>query len=287
MKIVRLQSNGEKTRVRRKLTCVKDGNILSSSAFVALPKGGNTYSRRTSHHRFVFCLKGNMRIDSRFYWDEVMSEGQMAFVPGGWNLYLKALEESEVLIFSCASIYFGGDDEFLDYVSEYRGAEIKFLRMEENLSELVRHIASQTATKRFVLSEVCESWRMQLMITLESYYPKGELAAFLCRVFKQKVDFKAMVAATYRDAGRSIGRLAKLCGMSRGSLYNQFKRECGMMPEEWMNERIKEDMLQAAKIHNVTREGLGYVMKMTQRQLSHFIRRHFDCTVQEFIDSNR
>ena len=55
-------------------------------------------------------------------------------------------------------------DELLDYLSENRGyTEIYFLRMEDNLKELVRDIASKNATKRFVLGEICESWRMLLM----------------------------------------------------------------------------------------------------------------------------
>ena len=287
MKVVRVHPDENKMRARRKIEYVRNGQKMCSSIFVALPKGGGTYSRDTSH-RFVFCLKGSVRIDTRFYWDEVMAEGQMAYVPGGWNLYLKALEESEVLIFSCASLYFGGDDELLDYLSENRGdTEIHFLRMEDNLKELVRDIASKTATKRFVLGEICESWRMQLMITLETYYPKEDLAAFLCRASSQKVDFRTMVTNAYGDAGRSVERLAKLCGMSRGTLYNRFKEEFGVMPNDWMNERTKEDMLQAAGIRNITNEGLGYVMKMTQSQLCHFIRKHFDCTPQELIDSRR
>lgn len=283
----RVHPDENKTRARRKLQFVKDGQELCSSIYVALPKGGGTYSRVASH-RFVFCLKGSMRIDTRFYWDEVMTEGQMAFVPAGYNLYIKALEETEVLIFSCASLYFGGDDELLDYLSENRDhTEIHFLRMEENLKVLVRDIASKTATKRFVLGEVCESWRMQLMITLETYYPKEELAAFLCRTFSQKVDFRTMVTNAYGDAGRSVERLAKLCGMSRGTLYNRFKEEFGVMPSDWMNERTKEDMLQAAGIRNITNEGLGYVMKMTQSQLHHFTKKHLDCTPQELIDSRK
>lgn len=56
-----------------------------------------------------------------------------------------------------------------------------------------------------------------------------------------------------------------------GALYNRFKEEFGVMPNDWMNERTKEDMLQAAGIRNITNEGLGYVMKMTQSQLCHFM----------------
>ncbi len=71
MKVARVHPDENKARARRKLQYVKNGRKMCSSIFVALPKGGGTYSRDTSH-RFVFCLKGSVRIDTRFYWDEVM-----------------------------------------------------------------------------------------------------------------------------------------------------------------------------------------------------------------------
>ena len=287
MKVVKVKIDGEHVRARRKIEYVRDGQKVCGATFVALPKGGRTYSRRSDMHHFVFCLKGRVRIDTRHYWDEVMQEGQMAFVPGGWHLYLKALDECEVLIFSCASLYFGNDDELLDYIVRNRERKVNFLEMNEDMDMLVRNITSMTATKRLVIGDICEAWRVQLMITLESYYSKEDLAAFLCRAFECNVDFRTLVTNAYEDAGRSIERLAMLCGMSKGTLYNRFKAEFGMTPNDWMIEKTKKDMIQAARTTEITPAGLRYLMKMTTSQLCGFTRRHLGCTPQELIDRER
>lgn len=240
----------------------------------------------TNHYYIIIVMSGELRVSCKLYRNRLIPAGTMAFVPRGGEMSLKAHSDSNILLFGFTTTIIRSDKELLEYfctTAAKKEYSFNTLPICKAMNELLQLIASQLHEKKLKHSGICHVWNTYFFHIMVAYYKKNEITSFLRPIISGGADFKSFIENNYLEAEGNVSRLIVLSGLSTMTFKTKFKATYGMTAKSWLDERLKEQILEHATETNIGTTQLAHYLIMLPQKLNRICHRFWGITAGEVI----
>lgn len=262
-------------------------NDLETGFANIIIKKGEVYTDvLTNHYYIVMVMSGELNISCKLYRNRLISSGTMAFIPRGSEMILKAHSDANILLFGFTTTIIRSDRELLEYFCTNAGKKdysFNTLPICKAMNDLLLLIASQLHEKKLKHSGICHVWNTYFFHILIAYYEKNRITAFLRPIISGGADFKSFIENNYLEAEGNVSRLIILSGLSAMTFKTRFKAIYGMTAKCWLDERLKEQILEHAAEKNIGTTQLAHYLMMLPQKLNRLCHRFWGITAGEVI----
>lgn len=260
--------------------------LKTSFANITIKKGNVYTDHCTSHFYIVIIMSGEVTISCKLYQNRLVKTATMAFIPRNGEMHIKANCDSNILLFGFTTTIIRSDKELLEYFCTNAGKKnytFNTLSICESMNDFLKLITAQIHDKKLKHSGICHLWNTYFFHIMIAYYKKDEITAFLRPIISGGADFKSFIENNYLEAEGNVSRLIILSGLSAITFKTRFKAIFGMTAKNWLDERMKEQILLHAAEKNMGTNQMAYTMKMLPQKLNRICHRFWGITTGEVI----
>ena len=210
----------------------------------AVPSGMSSCNEDRQVNYLVFCQTGSVRITSTLFHDEILSAGEVMFVPRESECSGTALSDAMLLVHKFNNTVCSSEKCILSYLYSHRHIHPNNycckLTVCPPLQTLIESILSYLAQG----ANDCVLWQMkhkELVWLFTRHYPTGELHSFFHPMMDEQVPFQNLVLTHYRKANNTE-ELAGLCGYGVHTFRRLFKKEFGVPVYQWLIKKRAENI---------------------------------------------
>lgn len=240
----------------------------------------------TSHYYILMVMSGEVIVSCKLYRDKFIKSGTMAFIPKGSNMVIRALQDTNIMLFGFTTTIIRTDNEMLEYFCTHAGKkDYKFntLPICSAMNDLLKLIGTQLHEKKLKNSGICHVWNTYFFHLMVAYYSKDEITAFMRPIISGGADFKSFIENNYLEADGNVSKLIILSGLSVMTFKTRFKATYGMTAKQWLDQRLKEQILENATEKSVGPSLIARQMSMTPQRFNRLCRRLWGITGSELI----
>ena len=240
----------------------------------------------TKHYFILFIKKGSILLSTKLYHNKVIKEQTMAFVSKGGKFAFRAMEDTEMIMFAFTTTIIRSDKEMLDYFCTHAGKRdytFNTLPICKAMEDLLNLIHTQIHEKKLKNSGICHVWNTYFFHIMSSYYEKNEITAFMRPILAGGADFESFIENNYLEAGGNVSRLIALSGLSTATFNNKFFSIYGMKPKKWLDEKIKNTIIEMAQDGVVTPSLIARELELSPQRLNDLTNRFWNTSAGEVV----
>lgn len=240
----------------------------------------------TNHYYIVMIISGEVNASCKLYKNKLIKSGTMAFIPRGSKMVIRALEDTNILLFGFTTTIIRTDNEMLEYFCTHAGKKdytFNSLPICSAMSDFLKLIGAQIHEKKLKHSGICHVWNTYFFHMMVAYYNKDEITAFMRPIISGGADFKSFIENNYLEADGNVSKLITLSGLSVMTFKTRFKATYGMTAKQWLDQRLKEQILGYATERNVGPSHIAHQMLMTPQRFNRLCHRLWGVTGSELI----
>ena len=240
----------------------------------------------TNHYYIVIIISGEVNASCKLYKNKLIKSGTMAFIPRGSKMVIRALVDTNILLFGFTTTIIRTDNEMLEYFCTHAGKKdytFNTLPICSAMSEFLKLIGAQIHEKKLKHSGICHVWNTYFFHMMVAYYNKDEITAFMRPIISGGADFKSFIENNYLEADGNVSKLITLSGLSVMTFKTRFKATYGMTAKQWLDQRLKEQILEYATERNVGPSHIAHQMLMTPQRFNRLCHRLWGVTGSELI----
>lgn len=240
----------------------------------------------TNHYYIVMIISGEVNASCKLYKNKLIKSGTMAFIPRGSKMVIRALVDTNILLFGFTTTIIRTDNEMLEYFCTHAGKKdytFNTLPICSAMSEFLKLIGAQIHEKKLKHSGICHVWNTYFFHMMVAYYNKDEITAFMRPIISGGADFKSFIENNYLEADGNVSKLITLSGLSVMTFKTRFKATYGMTAKQWLDQRLKEQILEYATERNVGPSHIAHQMLMTPQRFNRLCHRLWGVTGSELI----
>ena len=240
----------------------------------------------TSHYYIVMIMSGEVSASCKLYHNRLIKAETMTFIPRGSKMILKALTDTNIILFGFTTTIIRTDMEMLEYFCTHAGKKdytFNTLPICRAMNDLLQLIKSQLHEQKLKHSGVCHIWNTYFFHMMVAYYEKDEITAFMRPIISGAADFKSFIENNYLEAGGNVSRLINLSGLSTMTFNTRFKSTYGMSAKSWLDARLKEQIIEHATEKNMGTHLMAHQLMMRPQQLTRVCHRFWGITAGEVI----
>lgn len=210
----------------------------------------------------------------------------MAFIPRGSKMVIRALVDTNILLFGFTTTIIRTDNEMLEYFCTHAGKKdytFNTLPICSAMSDFLKLIGAQIHEKKLKHSGICHVWNTYFFHMMVAYYNKDEITAFMRPIISGGADFKSFIENNYLEADGNVSKLITLSGLSVMTFKTRFKATYGMTAKQWLDQRLKEQILGYATERNVGPSHIAHQLLMTPQRFNRLCHRLWGVTGSELI----
>lgn len=279
--------------------------VLSNKGFELLNKGQNrstgfsiatfneaeTYEEKLSRFYYILIiLRGKIRLSCKLYMNKEINTDTMVFVPKDSSFKLSALEDAEVMFFAFTTTIIRTDKEILNYFCTHaRKFNYTFntLGVGDEMKLVIELIRTQLLSKKIKSPEICEAWNTLVINTIQTFYHRSKVVAFMRPIFSSSIDFETFIENNYIESAGNVSYLIELSGIPPARFHSLFFEKYGMTAKTWLDEKARRRILAMAVTEHVTVTDMAKVFKVSTQRFCGLCRRLFQCTPGELIKQER
>lgn len=206
------------------------------------PTGTTVHNEDTNINYLIFCIAGHIRISSTFFKDEILSAGEVMFVPRKSEYSSVALSDVTLLVHKFNNTICQSEKCILAYLYSHRRIDSKInfskLTIPKPMEILVTGIVSYLTDGTYD-SDLWKLKHKEVIWAFTRYYDAEELRSFFHPMLDEQIPFKNLVMTHYRKANNTE-ELAKLCGYGIYTFRRIFKTEFGTPVYQWLIQKRAE-----------------------------------------------
>ena len=240
----------------------------------------------TNHYYIVMIISGEVNASCKLYKNKLIKSGTMAFIPRGSKMVIRALVDTNILLFGFTTTIIRTDNEMLEYFCTHAGKKdytFNTLPICSAMSDFLKLIGAQIHEKKLKHSGICHVWNTYFFHMMVAYYNKDEITAFMRPIISGGADFKSFIENNYLEADGNVSKLITLSGLSVMTFKTRFKATYGMTAKQWLDQRLKEQILGYATERNVRPSHIAHQMLMTPQRFNRLCHRLWGVTGSELI----
>ena len=240
----------------------------------------------TNHYYIVMIISGEVNASCKLYKNKLIKSGTMAFIPRGSKMVIRALVDTNILLFGFTTTIIRTDNEMLEYFCTHAGKKdytFNTLPICSAMSDFLKLIGAQIHEKKLKHSGICHVWNTYFFHIMVAYYNKDEITAFMRPIISGGADFKSFIENNYLEADGNVSKLITLSGLSVMTFKTRFKATYGMTAKQWLDQRLKEQILGYATERNVGPSHIAHQMLMTPQRFNRLCHRLWGVTGSELI----
>lgn len=240
----------------------------------------------TNHYYIVMIISGEVNASCKLYKNKLIKSGTMAFIPRGSKMVIRALVDTNILLFGFTTTIIRTDNEMLEYFCTHAGKKdytFNTLPICSAMSDFLKLIGAQIHEKKLKHSGICHVWNTYFFHMMVAYYNKDEITAFMRPIISGGADFKSFIENNYLEADGNVSKLITLSGLSVMTFKTRFKATYGMTAKQWLDQRLKEQILGYATERNVGPSHIAHQMLMTPQRFNRLCHRLWGVTGSELI----
>ena len=240
----------------------------------------------TNHYYIVMIISGEVNASCKLYKNKLIKSGTMAFIPRGSKMVIRALVDTNILLFGFTTTIIRTDNEMLEYFCTHAGKKdytFNTLPICSAMSNFLKLIGAQIHEKKLKHSGICHVWNTYFFHMMVAYYNKDEITAFMRPIISGGADFKSFIENNYLEADGNVSKLITLSGLSVMTFKTRFKATYGMTAKEWLDQRLKEQILGYATERNVGPSHIAHQLLMTPQRFNRLCHRLWGVTGSELI----
>ena len=240
----------------------------------------------TNHYYIVMIISGEVNASCKLYKNKLIKSGTMAFIPRGSKMVIRALVDTNILLFGFTTTIIRTDNEMLEYFCTHAGKKdytFNTLPICSAMSDFLKLIGAQIHEKKLKHSGICHVWNTYFFYMMVAYYNKDEITAFMRPIISGGADFKSFIENNYLEADGNVSKLITLSGLSVMTFKTRFKATYGMTAKQWLDQRLKEQILGYATERNVGPSHIAHQMLMTPQRFNRLCHRLWGVTGSELI----
>lgn len=240
----------------------------------------------TNHYYIVMIISGEVNASCKLYKNKLIKSGTMAFIPRGSKMVIRALVDTNILLFGFTTTIIRTDNEMLEYFCTHAGKKdytFNTLPICSAMSDFLKLIGAQIHEKKLKHSGICHVWNTYFFHMMVAYYNKDEITAFMRPIISGGADFKSFIENNYLEADGNVSKLITLSGLSVMTFKTRFKATYGMTAKQWLDQRLKEQILGYATERNVGPSHIAHQMLMTPQRFNRLCHRLWGITGSELI----
>lgn len=240
----------------------------------------------TNHYYIVMIISGEVNASCKLYKNKLIKSGTMAFIPRGSKMVIRALVDTNILLFGFTTTIIRTDNEMLEYFCTHAGKKdytFNTLPICSAMSNFLKLIGAQIHEKKLKHSGICHVWNTYFFHMMVAYYNKDEITAFMRPIISGGADFKSFIENNYLEADGNVSKLITLSGLSVMTFKTRFKATYGMTAKQWLDQRLKEQILGYATERNVGPSHIAHQMLMTPQRFNRLCHRLWGVTGSELI----
>lgn len=240
----------------------------------------------TKHYYIVMIMSGEVNASCKLYRNRLISSDTMAFIPRGSKMVIRALTDTNILLFGFTTTIIRSDNEMLEYFCTHAGKKdytFNTLPICDAMNDFLVLIGKQLHEKKLKHSGICHVWNTYFFHMMVAYYNKDEITAFMRPIISGGADFKSFIENNYLEAGGNVSRLITLSGLSTMTFKTRFKSIYGMTAKQWLDQRLKEQILEHATERNMGTHLMAHLLMMRPQQLTRVCHRFWGITAGEVV----
>ena len=240
----------------------------------------------TKHYYIVMIMSGDVKASCKLYMNKQIKSGTMAFIPRGSKMVIRAIVDTRIILFGFTTTIIRTDNEMLEYFCTHAGKKdytFNTLPICSAVNDLLKLIGAQLHEKKLKHSGICHVWNTYFFHMMVAYYKKDEITAFMRPIISGGADFKSFIENNYLEADGNVSRLITLSGLSTMTFKTRFKATYGMTAKQWLDLRIKDQILEYASEKNIGPSHIAHQMLMTPQRFNRLCHRLWGVTGSELI----
>lgn len=227
----------------KQMTSLCDENPIDCCFSVkTYPTGTTVHNEDTNINCLIFCLAGHVRITSTFFNDEILSAGEVMFIPRKSEYSSVALSDVTLLVHKFKNTICQSEKCILAYLYSHRHIQSKIncnkLTIPKPLQILVTGIVSYLTDGTYD-SDLWKLKHKEVIWAFTRYYDAEELRSFFHPMLDEQIPFKNLVMTHYLKANNTE-ELARLCGYGIYTFRRIFKTEFGTPVYQWLIQKRAE-----------------------------------------------
>lgn len=255
-------------------------------ADILIEKGEHYIDLDTKHNYIIMIMSGEVSTSCKLYHNKLIGAGNMTFIPKGSKMLLKAVEETNIIMFGFTTTIIRTDVEMLEYFCTHAGRKsyrFNTLSICDTMNDFLMLIGKLLHEKRLRHSGICHVWNTYFFHMLVAYYEKDKITAFMRPIISGAADFRSFIENNYLEARGNVSRLIILSGLSTMTFKTRFKSIYGMTAKSWLDQRLKEQILEHATERNMGTHLMAHALMMRPQQLTRVCHRFWGITAGEVI----
>lgn len=254
-----------------------DGSVtgFATATFASGEEYTNPYTR---YYYILLVRRGAITLSCKLYSYKSIVAGTMTFIPKGGSYTFTATEASEVLFFAFTTTIIRTDDDMLRYFCSQtakRCYTFTTLPLCSAMTSLTDMIVCQLHERKMKNCGIAKVWNTYFFHIMQSYYRRDEVTAFMRPIISGAVDFEAFVENNYLEADGNVAKLAALSGMSYDAFQDKFVRHYGTTAKQWLDERMREQLLTLAATPHMTPQQMAAAIHHTPQKLNKLCQRYW------------
>lgn len=215
----------------------------------------NFHYEETETHCVVYCRKGELKITSNLFAEEVLHEGEIMFLPRLNDYRGVVPKDTELLIHEFNNTVCRPEQCILAYLYLHRKSQAGQLCYLCKLTACQAVVAFFSAISLYANGGKGDNplWQMkhmELIWIFTRYYSIEELRSFFFPITGEQVPFKSLVLTHYRKANQTE-ELAQLCGYPLSTFRRIFKKEFNIPVYQWLVEKRAEHISHKLSMQHV------------------------------------
>lgn len=241
---------------------------------------------RTSHYCIIMIMSGEVTLSCKLYQNRPIKAGTMAFIPRGGQMRIEAHADTSLLLFAFTTTIIHTDKDLLDYFCTNAGKKdyvFNTLPICKAMADLLSLITTQLHEKKLKHSGICHVWNTYFFHIMVAYYEKDDITAFLRPIIAGGADLRSFIENNYLEAEGNVSRLIILSGLSTMTFKTRFKALYGTTAKKWLDERLKEQIMEHAAEKNMGAGRMAHLLTMRPQKLNRICHRFWGITAGEVI----
>lgn len=253
-----------------------------SFAFTDLEKGESFFIDHNNINYILYCERGNVKITSTLFHEEIIFEGELVFIPRLSNTKGIALEQTHLIIHQFDHTTCHPEQCILNFLFTHKRrilTEVQYhCRLSSNrgiqtFMESISNYINDNTDDVFL-------WNLkhkELIRMLSRYYPPKVLQSFFYPMTDEDVPFKSLVLSHYMRA-KTAKNLAELCGYGIETFRRLFNKEFQMPVYKWLQMKRAEQVHFKLSIPNLSLKEIADEIGMSPQQFNRFCKENLGDT---------
>lgn len=242
--------------------------------FADYNEGESFISSNGNVNRVLYCLKGNVTISSTVFNEEIISEGDLVFIPRQASFKIFALKQTHLII------------HLFDHTTCHpENCILNFLFTHKKRTDIRNHYNCKLDSNKsiqtfmdsisnYLINKIDDVflWNLkhkELIWILSCYYPPLALQSFFHPMIDEEVPFKSLVLSHCMNA-RTAKELALMCGYGMETFRRLFNKEFQMPVYQWIQIKKTEQIYFRLSLLHLSLKEIAEDIGMSPQQLNRF-----------------